>query len=92
MLNVVSEDTSIALYADDTKIWRRINSWDDHIALQGDIDALHKWSICNKMKFHPKKFNKIYPLRKMFFYKLGVTELEFVNEEKDLGVIVSSNS
>ena len=106
MSDVVSKDTNIALYADDTKIWRRINSWDDHIALQKDIDALHKWSIDNKMKFHPKKckvvpvappgkglkdlFNKIFPLRKMFFYKLDGSELEFVNKEKDLGVIVSS--
>ena len=107
MSEVVSEGTNIALYADDTKIWRRIINWDDHIALQGDIDALHKWSIDNKMKFHPKKckvvpvappgkglkdlFNKIFPLRKTFFYKLDRTELEFVNEEKDLGVIVSSS-
>ena len=107
MSEVVSEDTQIALYADDTKIWRRINSWEDHIALQRDIDALHKWSIDNKMKFHPQKckvvpvsppgkglkdlFNKIFPLRKTFFYKLDGTELEFVKEEKDLGVLVSSN-
>ena len=107
MSEVVSDGTNIALYADDTKIWRRINGWEDHNVLQQDIDALHQWSIDNKMKFHPQKckvvpvappgkglqdlFNKIFPLRKMFFYKLGESELEFVNEEKDLGVIISSN-
>ena len=107
MSEVVSDDTNIALYADDTKIWRRITCWADHTALQQDIDSLHQWSICNKMKFHPKKckvvpvsppgkglqdlFNKIFPLRKTFFYKLDGSELEYVNEEKDLGVIVTSN-
>ena len=107
MPEVISKDTHIALYADDTKIWRQIRTWEDHIALQLDIDALNTWSVVNKMKFHPQKckvvpvappgkglkdlFNKIFPLRKMFFYKLGDTELEYVQEEKDLGVIVSSN-
>ena len=56
------------------------------------------------MKFNPQKckvvpvappgkglkdlFNKIFPLRKTFFYKLGDTKLEYVQEEKDLGIIV----
>ena len=41
--------------------------------------------------YHANTVGKIFPLRKMFFYKLGDTELEYVQEEKDLGVIVSSN-
>ena len=106
MPEVVSDGTSIALYADDTKIWRKIESWRDHEILQLDINALHKWSLDNKMKFHPQKckvvpvaphdkglkdlFNRIFPLRKMFIYKLGGLELQYVNEEKDLGVIVTS--
>ena len=106
MSEVVSDGTAIALYADDTKIWRKIKQWEDHDILQKDINALHKWSLDNKMKFHPQKckvvpaappdkslkdlFNKIFPLRKMYFYKLGGIELQFVNEEKDLGVIVTS--
>ena len=51
----VSEATNIALYADDTKIWRRIENWSDHDILQHDIDALFEWSLKNKMKFHPQK-------------------------------------
>ena len=106
MTEDISEGTKIALYADDTKIWRRICEWEDHEILQRDINGLHKWSLENKMKFHLKKckvvpiappdkdiqdlVNKIFPLRrKTFFYKLGDKELEYVNEEKDLGVIVS---
>ena len=36
-------------------------------------------------------FNKIFTLRRTFFYELGHKELEYVQEEKDLGIIVSSN-
>ena len=50
----VSEGTNIALYADDTKIWRKINSIEDYIILNRDIDTLHSWAKENGMKFHPK--------------------------------------
>ena len=47
--------TNIALYADDTKIWREIIVWDDHLALQNDIENLLQWANMNKMTFHPQK-------------------------------------
>ena len=43
------------MYADDTKIWRQIDSHEDHITLQRDIDYLYDWSKRNKMNFHPSK-------------------------------------
>ena len=43
----------MSLYADDTKIWRRIVS--DILRLQKDIEYLHDWSLSNKMRFHPDK-------------------------------------
>ena len=49
MQNCVSSGTKIALYADDTKIWRHI-----------DINALYQWSVKNKMRFHTKNV-KFYP-------------------------------
>ena len=55
MQDKVSKDTKIALYADDTKIWRYINSPADHQILQNDINALYKWSVENKIKFHANK-------------------------------------
>ena len=51
MFDCISSGTEMALYADDTKICRRIDEWGDHLALQRDIDALHLWSVTNKMKF-----------------------------------------
>lgn len=91
------------LYADDTKIWRRIESWEDHSILQRDIDVLHKWSILNKMKFHPQKCKvltvessyrseysiwNILPFT-VFVYYMNGNELEFAQNEKDLGVVVN---
>ena len=55
MINSISLGTNIALYADDTKIWRKIENWSDHDILQKDINNLYEWSVNNKMKFHPQK-------------------------------------
>jgi hypothetical protein len=55
MFSCVSEGTNIALYADDTKIWRKILSFSDHYVIQNDINKLYDWSVRNKMIFHPKK-------------------------------------
>ena len=41
MFNCILNDTSTALYADDTKIWREIGSLEDNFALQNDIDTLN---------------------------------------------------
>ena len=58
-LNDISSDLSpgrnIAMYADDTKIWRRVINQDDHWILQRDINSLMNWASSNKMKFHPSK-------------------------------------
>ena len=41
----ISENSSIALYADDTKIWREINYSVDHFILKGDKDTfINSWS------------------------------------------------
>ena len=101
MQTKVSENTKIALYADDTKIWRRIRTPEDHHILQFDINALNEWASLNKMKFHPKKckilsVNNFYrnlfqelPFY-LFPYQLHNTILDYTPEEKDLGVLVTS--
>lgn len=69
-----------------------------------DIDALYKWSIDNKMKFHPQKCKVLSVVHSMrsdnlwnafpfqsFYYKLNDTDLNFVDNENDLGVIITSS-
>ena len=99
MIPIINEGTSIALYADDTKIWREIKCDIDQIKLQKDIDSLYLWSIKNKMKFHPDKCkalsitNKYIPSELPFFefiYNLNGNYLSYTTHEKDLGVIVNN--
>ena len=96
----VSEGKSIALYADDTKIWRTIFSENDCIVLNKDIDSLHKWALINGMNFNPNKCKAIsVTLRRpnyyilpfdRFSYELGDCVLDYVTEEKDHGVIIAN--
>ena len=95
IVNVVNRDSSVLLYADDLKVFRQINCNDDHYLLQSDINALMKWSIDNKMKFHPNKC-KVFKctLKKKssnFIYTMSGTSLKCTNCEKDLGVMVTVN-
>ena len=100
MPDCISQGTNIALYADDTKIWRKINSSNDEKILQRDINALFTWSKRNKMIFHPKKCKVlsvsscnrpfyVLPFDR-FVYSLDNECLDYVDMEKDLGVHVTS--
>ena len=97
----IDKTTSICLYADDTKIWRKINSEFDCKQLQNDINTLHKWSIKNKMRFNATKCKVLQihnneplctrelPLAKYFYY-MNNEIIDFTESEKDLGVMVNS--
>ena len=82
------------MFADDSKVFRTINSDEDMAALQKDLEALEEWSRTWLLRFHPGKCKVIsigestgahvcgHP------YKLLETNLEHIGEEKDLGVYV----
>ena len=99
--SVISEDTNISLYADDTKIWREIIMHEDNLTLQNDINSMYEWSIENKIKFHPKKCKVLQVTLKLeqymyvlpfsrFPYHLNNEILNYVLYEKDLGVIINT--
>ena len=44
--------TRINWYADDTKLWRPINTEQDCKSLQNDVNMLQQWCTNNKMKFN----------------------------------------
>ena len=87
----VTPGTNIALYADDTKIWRPIKTQDDHWILQKDINSLSEWANRNKMNFHPDKskvlevYNGTISINS-FSYSLNSKVIEYTPREKDLGV------
>jgi hypothetical protein len=92
--NILSNDTSIALYADDAKIYRRISSLEDCHILQKDLISLEKWSTIWKLNFNVNKckllsFTRV--LKFVFPYTINNTPLERVTEFNDLGVSVSDD-
>ena len=97
----ISTDTHIALYADDTKLWRSIKNEEDITQLQRDINILYFWSLNNKMKFYPDKCKVVTikhrpsPLAMLPFvayhYHLGENLLSYADSEKDLGVHINKS-
>ena len=53
--DVVCSASTIALYADDSKMFRVINCDDDQMRFQNDLDKLYHWSQRNLMDFNSKK-------------------------------------
>ena len=87
---VVSDGSFVFLFADDTKVFRKINSYLDRQILQKDIDSLVNWSNDWLLKFHPDKcvameLGKQYNSEKPI-YKMGTHTLNQTTCEKDLGV------
>ena len=52
---VISKDSSIALYADDSKMYRVISTQGDLSTFQNDIDKISDWCKMNKMRINTKK-------------------------------------
>ena len=83
------------LFADDSIVYRNINSKDDCTALQDDLDALHKWEMEWGMHFNPSKCNIITVTRKKSpincTYSLKGVPLEKVEETTYLGMNVTKD-
>ena len=100
MFSCISPETNISLYADDTKIWHKINMFADHSALQADINNLYDWSVKNKMVFHPNKCKvlSVNMLKNVldnlpfnvYIYELNGCLLDYVQSQSDLGVKINT--
>ena len=84
--------SNIRLFADDSYLYREINSPLDSIHLQNDLDELVKWEKMWSMEFHPDKCkvlritNKTKPL--LCQYSMHGTILQSVDTAKYLGVTI----
>lgn len=87
--------SDVALFADDTKCFKTIRSYEDCQALQADLDALFSWSKKWKMYFNVNKChvititNKRNPLD--FAYTIADHELSRESSVRDLGVTIETN-
>ena len=52
---VINKDCSIALYADDSKMYRVISTQEDLSTFQSDIDKISDWCKMNKMRINTKE-------------------------------------
>ncbi|KAI8517532.1 hypothetical protein Bbelb_035490 [Branchiostoma belcheri] len=78
------------LFADDAKVFRRVNSPDEVATLQGDINNLAVWSKDWQLSFNIEKCKCMHigygnPCQE---YEMQGRTLEDTSEERDLGVIV----
>ena len=86
--------STLLMFADDTKIFRRINSLADCEELQKDLEQLKDWSVKWLLDFNSSKCKRLHmgPNNPEFEYSLpegeNSTKLEQTTAEKDLGVWV----
>ena len=85
--------SNVMIFADDTKLFRKVNTDGDKQHLQNDLDRLVKWSEKWQMVFN---FGKCICLHTGHGnmdvnYKMGDTVLGTTVKEKDLGVRISAD-
>ena len=92
---VLSPDTFCAIFADDTKIGRKMTTVNDSTILQNDINNMTKWGDKWGLKFNQSKCKILYvhknPDTTIHNYTIGDAPLNRVQEMEDLGIIVASN-
>lgn len=93
-INKCFDHCKFLLYADDLKIYKTINTADDHIKLQNDLNQLSLYCSDNKLELSIKKCKSITFTKKRnvsnYFYSLCGTTLSKVNTIKDLGITLDS--
>ncbi|CAF4878055.1 unnamed protein product [Pieris macdunnoughi] len=91
----VVKNAKCLLFADDIKLYMPIESTDDCIRLQEDIDRVVNWSRRNRLGFNLAKCKVIsfsrarFPTR--YNYTISGLTLARVSEVKDLGVYFNAN-
>jgi len=92
--SALPDGTLTALYADDTKLYRSLLSYLDADKLQQALTNLNAWSLHNNIHFSTSKCKVLTVMRKKnpvcYDYHLGHVDLQRMNEDKDLGVIITS--
>ena len=90
LVNIINNSKCL-LFADDLKLYAQINTNDDSVNLQNDLNRVLEWSDRNKIAFNVNKCYVMSFTRKKeifsFDYRMGETVITRVNEFKDLGVI-----
>ena len=83
-------NSSIYLFADDTKIFNKIQTIQDATILQDDLNILSDWSDQWLLRFHPEKCKLIHfgKNNSSSPYTLNSTNLQSANQEKDIYLVL----
>lgn len=94
-INDIGQDvsSSISIFADDTKLFRRSSSQEDKTSLQEDITSLHRWSIKWGMEFNVSKCNVVHfgPKNGQCNYTLNGCVIPKASTIRDLGVQIQAD-
>ena len=84
---------SVLKFADDTKLFARVNNEGDRAAIQSDLDRLLEWSDRWQMPFNTSKCMMMHLVKKntKYQYSMDNCVLQEVTVEKDLAVCISGN-
>jgi len=86
------KNSMLLLFADDTKVYRKISENNDEILLQSDLDSLVSWTKEWCLKFNVDKCKVMRVAHTgQHQYVLDGVKLQEVQQERDLGVEVSSS-
>ena len=89
------KNSRVGCFADDTKIFRRVDSNSDAALLQTDISNLDSWSTSSGLVFNQEKCKCLRITRKTQTvyhpYKIKDKELTETSKEEDLGIWVTSD-
>ena len=85
--------SNVLKFADDTKLFRKVNTDGDKQHLQNDLDSLVKWSEKWQMLFNFAKCKCLHTGHGNLNvnYKMGATVLGTTVKENDLGVTISAD-
>ena len=88
-------ESALALFADDSFLYRIIRNLNDTTILQSDLDKLQKWEEDWSMEFNPKKCkvlritNKVKPI--VCDYFINNEKIETINKASYLGLTINKN-
>ena len=91
-----SLNSKCLLFADDTLIYRPIQSPADELSLQADLDAIDLWSVANGMKINTNKSMIMHMTRStktlaLPEYSIHGSSLKITATYKYLGVVINHN-
>ena len=91
----ISPGSKIALFADDTKLYREVATTEDIVSLQQDVDYLGSWCNTWRVNLNPSECTIMSITRNIhiinYQYHLLSHPLQSINNEKDLGIITTND-